>query len=67
MGTVFPLSIGRHYILTILVLNFEIVYSATSCNIAVCMANSVDPDQTSHSVVSDQCLHSLQRPICPNT
>ena len=33
----------------------------------VCMANRVDPDQTSHSEVSDLGLHCLQRPICPNT
>ena len=31
------------------------------------MANSVDPDQTPHSAVSDLGLHCLQRPICPDT
>ena len=31
------------------------------------MANSVDPDQTKHSVVSDLGVHCLQRPICPTT
>ena len=31
------------------------------------MANSIDPDQMPHSVVSDQGLHCLQRHICPNT
>ena len=31
------------------------------------MANSVDPDQTPHSAVSDLGLQCLQMPICPNT
>ena len=31
------------------------------------MANSVDIDQTQHSVASDLGLHCLQRLICPNT
>ena len=31
------------------------------------MANNVDPDQMPHSAVSDQGLHCLHRPICPNT
>ena len=31
------------------------------------MANSVDPDQTSHFVASDLGLHCMQKPICPNT
>ena len=31
------------------------------------MANSVEPDQTPHSVVSDLGLHCLQRPICPKS
>ena len=56
--------------LTILLLNFEEVHSATSkCvkNIAVCMTNRVDPDQMPHSAASDLGLHCLQRPICPNT
>ena len=47
--TVFTLSIGTPYLLTILVLKFEIIHSTiTWCvlNIAVCMANSVDPNQT---------------------
>ena len=30
------------------------------------MANSIDPDQTLHSAVSDLGLHSLPRPLCPN-
>ena len=34
---------------------------------AVRMANSVDPDQTPHSAASDQGLHCLLMPICPNT
>ena len=31
------------------------------------MANSVDSDLTPRSAASDQGLHCLQRPICPNT
>ena len=31
------------------------------------MANNVDPDQMSHSAVSDLGLHCLQMPVCPNT
>ena len=34
--------------------------------IPVCMANSVDPDQTPRSAASDLGLHCLQRPICPS-
>ena len=30
------------------------------------MANSVGPDQMPHSVASDQGLHCLLRPVCPN-
>ena len=30
------------------------------------VANSVDPDQMPHSVASDQGLHCLLKPICPN-
>ena len=26
----------------------------------------MDPDQTAHFVVSDQGLHYLLRPVCPN-
>ena len=29
------------------------------------MANSVDPDQMPHSVVSNLGLHCSQRPVCP--
>ena len=32
-------------------------------NIAVCMTNSVDPDQTSHYTASDLDLHYLQRSV----
>ena len=70
MSIVFTLSIGTPYRHTMLLLKFEILHSITSCcvlNIAVCMANSVDPDQMPHSAASDQGLHCLQRPICPNT
>ena len=31
------------------------------------LANSVDPDQTLHSAVSDIGLHCLLRLVCPNT
>ena len=31
------------------------------------MANSVEPDQTAPEEQSDQGLHCLLRPICPNT
>ena len=31
------------------------------------MENSVDPDQMPHSVASDQGLHCLFGPVCPNT
>ena len=63
----FTLSIGTPYLLTILVLKFEIVPSSTCCvlNITECMANSVDPDQMPHSGASDLGQHCLQRPICP--
>ena len=60
--TVFTLSIATPHLLTILVLKLGIVRP-----IAVCIANSVDPDQIPHSAVSDLGIHCLQRPICPNT
>ena len=63
-------KVGIPYLLTIFVLKFEIIHSSTSwCvyNIAVCMANSVDPDQMLQNVASDLGLHCLQRPICVNT
>ena len=69
-STVINLSTGTPFLLTILVLNFDIVHSTTSrcvLNIAVWMANSVDPDQTPLNAASDLGLHGLQRPICPNT
>ena len=47
------------YLLTILVLKFETINSVTSLRvqgIAVCMVNSVDPDQTPHSATSDPGL-----------
>ena len=56
---VFTLSIGTTYLLTILVLKCETVHS-TACicvlNIAVCMANSVDPDQKVYSAASGSTL-----------
>ena len=56
----------KRYLLTILVEKFGMVHSTTcSClNIAVCRANSVDPDQTPHS--AGLGLHCLPMPICPN-
>ena len=59
-NTIFTLSIGT-YLLTILLLKFEIVPSTTSScfyNIAVCMANSVGPDQMC-STASDLDLNCL--------
>ena len=55
MSTIFALSIGTLYLLTILVLKFEIVHTTVLKfeivhttneykSIAVCMANSLDPD-----------------------
>ena len=31
------------------------------------VAKDVDPDEMTHSVVSDLGLHCLLRPVCPNT
>ena len=31
------------------------------------MANSIDPDETPHSVASHLGLNCLLRPVCPNT
>ena len=70
VASVFTLSIGTPYLLTILILKFKIYYSPfylCVLNIVVYMANGVDPDQMPHSVASDQGLHCLQGPICPNT
>ena len=64
MSIVFTLSIGTPYLRTMFILKFEIVHSITSCcvlNIAVCMANSVDPDQMPHSAASDQGLHCFAK------
>ena len=36
-------------------------------DMAICIANSVDPDQMPHSVASDLGLHCLQKPTYPNT
>ena len=48
-----------------------VVYILLSADVsklfAVCIANSVDPDQIPHSAVSDLGLHCFQRPICLNT
>ena len=68
--TLFTINTETPNLLIILVLKFEIVHSTTSwCvqNIAVCFANSVDPDQMPHSAASDLGPHCLQRSIGPNT
>ena len=36
------------------------------CKITGWVANRVDPDQTPRSAASDQGLHCLLRPVCPN-
>ena len=69
-NTLFTLSILTRQLLPKLVLIFETVHSTSRwCvyKVAVCIANSVDSDQTTRSVASDSGLHCLQRPICPNT
>ena len=68
--TIFTVSIGTPYLLTILLLNFEIVHSTTcwcAWNIATCMLNNVDADQRPHFAATNLSLHCLYRPICPNT
>ena len=68
--TVFTLSIGTSYILTMLFLKFGKIHLITFwCvrNIAGWVANSVDPDQMQHSVASDLGLHCLLRHVFPNT
>ena len=59
-----PLVLVISYLLTILVLKFDIVYYILMCLKECWMyANSVDPDQTPRSAASDLGLHCLQRPI----
>ena len=44
------------------------IYYPLSCiNIAGWVANSVDPDESLHSVASHLALHCLLRPVCPNS
>ena len=65
MYTIITLSIGTSYLLTILLIKFEVVHFTTSCcvySIALCMANSLNLDQTPRSAASDLGLHCLQRP-----
>ena len=69
LHTVFIISIGTHYLLTIIALKFELVHYITyRCvgDIAVCKASNVDPDRTPPSAASDLGLHCLQMFICPN-
>ena len=62
---IFSISIRTPYLLTILVLKFEIVHSTVRCcvlNIAICMAKSVEHDQMPHSVLfSNACLSPLRK------
>ena len=57
------------YLLTILIVKFEIVHSTLDVSVILlfvcCMPNTADPDQTPSNVASDLGLHSLQRSICP--
>ena len=63
--------IRRHFNVVCLlgVLNVEKVHLTTRdvSKIALWIANSIFPDQTPHSVVSDLALHSLHRIACPST
>ena len=61
LHTVFIISIGTHYLLTIIALKFEIVlYITCRCvrDIAVCRASKF--------AASDLGLHCLQMLNCPN-
>ena len=61
------ISIGRHYLLTIFAVKFEIVYYIIKmyvCYTVVCKAGGVDPDQKLPFVTSHRGLHRLQRFIC---
>ena len=59
-------------LLTILVLKFERLFDTLCVDVvktltAEWVKNCVDPDQTPHSTASDQVLHSLLKPACPNS
>ena len=61
-----PLSDRRFCDSQIVILTNFVVVSSVVIKRVVCiyMANSVDPDQTLHSLECDLGLHHLQRPIC---
>ena len=67
--TIFTLSIQTPQLLTIFVLKFEQVKFTTQCYLKISrwVANSVDPDETPHSVASHLGLHCLLRPVCQLT
>ena len=56
LHTLFIISIGTHYLLTIIALKFEIVHYITLMCVwdtAVCKTNKVDPDRTPSFATSD--------------
>ena len=63
----FTLDSHTPYSFLILLFNKSILLSISVCKIAIRVANTVDPDQTSRSVASDLGLHCLLRPVFPNT
>ena len=66
LHTVFIISVGTYYLLTIIVLKFEIVHYITwLCvwNTAVCKANSMGPGRTPSFAASDLGLRCLQRSV----
>ena len=66
--TVFTLSIWTPQLLTILVLKFEQVYFTARCCLKLLDEwQTVDTDEMPRSVASHLGLHSLLRPVCPNT
>ena len=66
--TVYTLHIQTSKLLTILIVKIKRPFY-TSSYVYSCwkMANSIDPDQTPQNAASDQGLHCLLRPVCPNT
>ena len=47
--------------------NISFLIPVNVSKIAGWVANSADPGRTPHSAASDQGLHSLLKPVCPNT
>ena len=69
-GTIFAIIIQTPYYLTypkIWTSPFYLIYLFLCLKFAEWVANSVDPDQTPRSAGSDQDLHCLLMPVCPNT